>query len=133
MRAEKVIYSLIENDAGVTALISGRLFPSRMPQNTTMPALVYQVISANELTPIDAQAGYQVVRTRVQITAMAKNYSEVKNTLEAVRIACLYKSGTIAGVKVISITRDSVGPDLRDDDLAFYIQSIDFIVMHYES
>lgn len=133
MRAEKVIYSLIENDAGVTALVAGRVYPSRMPQNTTMPAVVYQVVSANELTPIDAQAGFQVVRTRVQITAMAKNYVDVKNTLEAVRIACLYKSGTIAGVKVISITRDSVGPDLRDDELAFYIQSIDFIVMHYES
>ena len=133
MRAEKVIFSLIDNDAGVAALVSGRIYPSRLPQNTSMPALVYQVVSGTELTPIDAQAGYQVMRTRVQVTAMGKNYADVKNVLEAVRIACLYKSGMIASVKVISITRDSVGPDLRDDDLAFYIQSIDFMVMHYES
>ena len=132
MRAEKVIYTLLSADAGVTALVAARIYPSRLPQNTTMPAIAYEVISAMELTPIDAQAGYQIVRTRVQVTCMAKNYAEVKNTVEAVRIACLYKSGTIGGVKVLSILRDGVGPDLRDDDLALYLQSIDFVVAHYE-
>lgn len=133
MRAEKVINSLISADAGVQAVVGTRIYPSRLPQNTTMPAIAYQVVSGTELTPIDAQAGYQIMRTRVQITAMGKNYVDVKNALEAVRLACLYKSGTIAGVKVISITRDIVGPDTRDDDLSIYIQSIDFVVMHYES
>jgi len=133
MRAEKVIYSLLTADSGVAASVGARIYPSRMPQNTAMPALVFQMISGTELVPIDAQAGYQIMRSRVQVTAMGKNYADVKNALEAVRIACLYKSGTINGVKVISITRDSVGPDLRDDELAYYIQSIDYMVMHYES
>lgn len=133
MRAEKVIFSLIGSDAGVIAVVGARIYPARLPQNTTMPAIAYQVVSGMEIAPIDAQAGYQIMRTRVQVTAMGKNYADVKSTLEAVRLACLYKSGTIAGVKVISITRDNVGPDLRDDDLSIYIQSIDFIVMHYET
>jgi hypothetical protein len=133
MRAEKVINSLLGADSGVGAVVGSRIYPSRLPQNTTMPAMAYEVISGTELTPIDAQAGYQVMRTRMRITAMGKNYIDVKNAIEAVRVACLYKSGTIAGVKVISITRDNVGPDLRDDELSIYLQSIDFIVMHYES
>lgn len=137
MRAEKVIYALLAADSGVTSLLgsgqSMRVYPGRLPQNTNMPAVAYEVISGIELTPIDAQAGRQVMQTRVQVTAMAKNYGEVKAVLEAVRIACLYKSGVIAGVTVLSVTRDNVGADLRDDDLALYLQSIDFVVMYYET
>lgn len=132
MRAEKVIYTLLSADSGVTALVAARIYPSRLPQNTTMPAIAYEAISSVELAPIDAQAGYQVVHTRMQITCMAKNYAEVKNTIEAVRLACNYKSGLIGGVKVLAIMRDMVGPDSRDDDLALYLQSIDFVVAYYE-
>ena len=98
-----------------------------------MPAIAYQVVSGNELTPIDAQAGFQLVQTRVQITAMAKNYDECKTALEAARNALLYKSGTIAAVKVVSILRGGIGPDLREDDTSLYVQSTDYLVTHYES
>lgn len=143
MRAEAVIHALLAADATVLTLLGSnpiRLYPSRLPQNTTMPAAAYQAISGTELTPIDAQAGRQVVRTRVQFNAMAKTYAEVKALIEAARLACLYKSGFIATgvaaigtVQVLSILRDNVGPDQRDDDLGLYMQSIDFMVMHYET
>lgn len=138
MRAEKVIYALLTGDAGVQALLGGalpvtRIYASRIPQNTVMPVLVYQSISGNEMTPIDASAGFQLMRSRVQVTAMGKNYADVKNVIEAARLACIYKSGVIAGVTVQAVVRDSMGPDLRDDDLNLYIQSIDFIVTHYET
>lgn len=133
MRAEKVIYTLLTGDSGVATQVGARIYPSRLPQNTPMPAIAYQVVSAQEVTPIDALAGYQLVRARVQVTAMGKNYADVKNTLEAVRLACNYKSGVIGGVRVVSIVRDSFGPDLRDDELALYIQSLDLMVEHYET
>ena len=53
--------------------------------------------------------------------------------VEQVRIACNYQSGTIAGVRVISVLRDSVSPDSRDDQLGLDMQSIDFMVTHYET
>jgi hypothetical protein len=137
MRAEKVIFALLTADAGVLALLGAspntRIYPSRLPQNTVMPAIAYQLISGMEMTPINAQGGQQIVRSRVQVTALAKNYTELKNVLEAVRLACLYKSGVIASVRVLSVLRDSVGPDTHDDDLSLYMQSIDFMVTHYET
>ncbi|NVO06588.1 MAG: DUF3168 domain-containing protein [Rhodoferax sp.] len=137
MRAEAVIYALLGASSGLSALIGTRLYPNKLPQNTAMPAVAYRAISGIELTPIDAQAGYQVVRTRVQITAMAKNYAEVKAILEQVRLACLYRSGSISTavgtVRVLSVARDSVGADMRDDDLALYLQSMDLLVTHYET
>lgn len=133
MRAEQVIYALLSADTGVIASVGTRVYPSRVPQNNAMPSIAYQVVSGNELTPFDAQAGYQVVQTRVQITAMAKNYTECKAVLESVRKALLYKSGVIAAVKVLSILRGGIGPDLREDDTSLYVQSTDYIVTHYES
>jgi hypothetical protein len=112
--------------------VAARIYPSRVPQNTVMPALVYEYISGNEHPVIDASAGRQLIISRVQVNAMGKNYFDVKNTLEAVRIACLYKRGLIDGVQVVSIMRGGIGPDLRDDQLALYLQSIDFMVTHYE-
>lgn len=137
MRAEKVIFALLSADAGVQALVGAginlRLYPARIPQNPTWPALVYETTGADEVTPMDAQAGYQIVRTRVQVTALARNYSDVKALLEAVRKACLYKSGLIATVQVLSVLRDHVGPDQFDADVSLYMQSVDFIVTHYET
>lgn len=133
MRAEKVINALLTADAGVTALVSNRVYPVSLPQNTVMPALIYEVVSAVEMLPIDALAGQQLVDTRVQVTALGKNYSDVKALLEAARVALLFKSGSIAGVRVLGITRDMVGPDGRDYDLGLYSQSIDFKVRHYET
>jgi Protein of unknown function (DUF3168) len=132
MRAEKVTYTLLTASSGLAALVSARIYPNKLPQNTTMPSIAYQLISSIELSPIDAQAGYQIMRSRVQVTALAKNYAEIKDILEQVRLAMNYARGTIAGVQVISIVRDLVGPDQRDDDLALYLQSIDFMVTHYE-
>jgi hypothetical protein len=138
MRAESVIYTLLTGSTSLQALLGGalpamRVYASRLPQNTVMPAVAYQLVSGTEMTPIDAAAGRQLMRSRVQVTAMGKKYSDVKNVIEAVRIACLYQSGVIAGVTVLAVLRDSVGPDLRDDDLNLYLQSIDWIVMHYET
>jgi hypothetical protein len=136
MRAEKVIYALLVADAGVTGLAGTapvRVYPSHLPQNTVMPAITVQVVSGMESPVIDAQAGQSLVMSRIQVTVMGKDYKQLKDLVEAVRLACLYKSGLIAGVRVLAILRDGVGPDLRDDDLDLYLQSIDFMVRHYET
>ena len=52
MRAEKVIYTLLGADVGVIALVGAKVYPSRIPQNTVMPAIVYEAISGHEITPM---------------------------------------------------------------------------------
>ena len=133
MRAEQVIKALLSASSSVAAVVAARIYPSRLPQNTVMPALAFEYVSGMEMAPIDALAGQQLVRSRVQVNAMGKNYSEVKAAQEAVRLALLYRSGVIAGVTVLAITRDLIGADSRDDELALYMQSVDYMVLHYES
>lgn len=133
MRAEKVVYTLLSSTAAVTALIGTKIYPGRIPQNTVMPAVSYELVSGVEIAPINAQAGGVLLRSRVQVTVLARTYAEVKAIQEAIRGALLFKSGLIAGVRVIGITRELIGPDERDDELGLYMQGIDYLLIHDET
>jgi hypothetical protein len=102
-----------------------------VPVDATLPAIGIKEISSVPLGAFDAQAEYSVVTSRVQVTAESRTYPEVKALLDLVRHACNFQRGTLAGVDVISIVRDTVGPDLQDM-AGTYSQSIDFKVTYHE-
>lgn len=133
MRAEKVVYTLLTGSAAVTGLVGTKIYPGRIPQNTTMPAVSYELVSGVDIAPINAQAGGVLLRSRVQVNVLARTYAEVKTIQEAIRGALLFKSGLIAGVRVIGIMRDLIGPDERDDELGLYLQGIDYLLIHDET
>lgn len=132
MRAEKVVRTLLSNAAGVVALVATRVFPGPIPQGTALPAISFEHISSAPLPRLDASAGFNLVRTRIEVTAVAKTYGEQKSLVEEIRKALDYQRGNIAGIEVIAILRESVGPDLRDDDRQIYAQAVDFMVTHRE-
>lgn len=133
MSAEKAIRTLLLAAAPVTALVVDRIFPGELPQNTVLPAIGVTHISTVEHPTIDASAAYKLVQTRIECTALAKDYASVKALINAIRGACNYAHGAIGGVTVNSIRRDMVGPDMRDSDLTVFGQTVDFIVTWQES
>lgn len=133
MRAEKVVYDLLTGSEAVTALVGLKIYPGLIPQNTTMPAVSYELISSVDIPPINAQAGGVILRSRVQVSALARTYAEVKTIQEAIRRALLFKSGLIAGVQVNAITRELIGSDERDDESGLYMQGVDFLLIHEEN
>lgn len=136
MRSEKVMQALLTGASALTTLLANGAASvyggGQLPQATALPALVVEHVNSNELTTIDANAPFGLVQSRLQVTVLAKDYPTVKTVVEQVRIACNYQRGVIAGVRVISVLRDNVGPDLRDDDMQVYTQSIDFQVTFQE-
>lgn len=127
MRAEAVVKSLLEGYPGVTAIVSTRIMPAPLPDTLTLPAIAMRHISTTDLPTIDAQS-YGLTRTRIEVTAVTKTYPQQKQLLEQVRLALQYQRGTVAGYEVVSIVRDNVGPDLRDDDKKIFTQSVDFLL-----
>lgn len=127
----KSIRALLASSAFVTARVADRIMAGDVPEVTAMPALGIKEISSVPIGAIDAQAERSVVVTRVQVMVMAKTYPEVKPLRDLVRRACNFQRGLIADVDVISIERDTIGPDLQDD-AGNHFQSIDFKVTHYE-
>ncbi len=134
MRAEKVIHALLVGNAPLLALLgngSASVYPGVVPQGAALPALAVEHIDSVDLPTIDA-AHYALVQARIEVTVLAADYVTQKTVLDAVRVACQYQRGTLAGVPVNTVVRASMGPDLRDDDIGVYRQSIDFYVSYQE-
>jgi len=130
----KVIRALLVGAAAVTARVPNepdRIVVGDIPAEAPLPAIGIKEVSCVPVGAIDAQAEFSVVTSRVQVTLVGKPYPDVKALADAVRRACNFQRGQIAGVDVISVLRDTVGPDLGD--LAGNsIKSVDFKVTYHE-
>lgn len=66
----KSIKAALTGSTAVSAIISTRCYPIVLPQNPTLPAVVYQVISRVD----EADSTEKLLRWRVQIGCHAKTY-----------------------------------------------------------
>ena len=119
------------NHAAVTAIVGARRALSRLPQNTTMPAVVYRITSLPVL-PINAAAGPQLMRSRLSAVTLAATPAEVDALRAAVRTALDLRSGAVAGHQVVSVVRD-FGTEIDfDDDAGVWLATTDYMVHWFE-
>ncbi len=128
MYAEKAITALLKGAAGVTALVSTRIHPVELPQDTPLPAIVVRHVSTTPRGTLDAAADYGLVASRIEVSGLAKDYPGLKALLAQIKAACNYQRGAMGGAVVASVVCDVTGPDLSDAATGLFEQSIDFIV-----
>jgi len=92
MTIEEGLYSRLQAVAGVTALVSTRVYPLLVPQEASLPAIAYQRISGPRETAHDGPSG--LAFARMQVTCIGSSYSSAKGVSEAVRAALDGQSGT---------------------------------------
>jgi hypothetical protein len=133
MSSVKIIRALLVADTALLAVVpAARVIAGVLPQGTALPSVAVTEVSTVELSRIDAQAVDALIEGRVQVTIFAATYPAQKQLLDLVRKSCNYKRGTVAGLVVSSVRRDSNGPDFNDPAAGFYMQSIDFKVIYHE-
>lgn len=64
-------------EESVSELLGTRLYPNKLPQNPTLPAVVYSVVSEVPLHTLDA-GGYELARSRVQFDVYARKYADAR-------------------------------------------------------
>lgn len=131
MSAELVIKTLLEAAAGVTALVSTRMYSDTRPESDPLPALVWFEIFDAPQPPIDITAGAEPMTGRLQVNCMAATSAGVKALKDAVIAACHKQSGVIAGITVQAVLQEAAGPRSYDALVDIHQQSVDFIV-HYQ-
>jgi hypothetical protein len=131
MRPETVTRTLL-NVPSITGIVGASLALAELPENSTYPAVVYNVVSDVPIPPINAQAGGTINQCRMQITALARALSDVKAILEAARLAMNWKSGNIGGVTVVSVIPAQYSPHGKDNEASVFYQSRDFVITYYE-
>lgn len=115
MSVETDFYSAVTGDATLTALLGTRVYPAILPDNATLPALVYSVISQ---VPIGS-GGCE--STRVQVDCYAATYL---TGVKAVR------DGLVTLANATGNWTHVAGPDFYEDELSVYRQVVDIIIAH---
>jgi hypothetical protein len=128
----KVINYLLDNDAGVSALVASRIYALRAPEAVLKPYLIIAKISDVRDLPIDATSGLIPCQARMQVSCFDASANGAKVLADAVRHACDLKSGTINTVPVSSVLWDGDSPDAYDFDVNLYHQPVDFLVHYYK-
>lgn len=130
---EQALYTRLSGFAGLTALVSTRIYPLVLPQNPTLPAVTYQRIDGLREEGIAGSHG--LAHPRIQIDAWASSYTSAKAVAVQVRSA-LYRLGwTEDSVTVLDAfiedDRDFYEPSVRDGGSIFRT-SQDYIIWHRE-
>lgn len=126
----EAVYSKLSTTAGVTALVSTRIYPDLMPQPPTLPAVVYQMISNDREERHRGATGD--ARPRFQITCWATTAIAAGNLANQVRLAIMAMSGTIAAVVIRGVWNAGETRGYEPDTLR-YFSAIDFFIAHTEA
>ena len=122
---EETLYTRLSTFAGLTALVSTRIYPVIMPQGIDKPALVYQLISSTRESCMVKDVG--LVRARFPVTTWGPTFAGVKAIIEQVRQAL--QRWTTSGVQDTYILGQY---DLYDDATFQYGAAIDAQVVYEE-
>lgn len=131
MTVEAAVFNLLSSDAGVSGVVSNRIYPVKLPQDPTYPALTYFRVSALRHSVMGNDTG--IAEKRVQVSSWAKLYSEVNNLAERVRDAMQRTRGTFAGVEILDIFMEGDGPEIWEDAVGAYQAITDCNVIYREA
>jgi hypothetical protein len=104
MIADKYIYAKLTADAGVTALVSTRIYPVFIPQDAEYPAITYSAV----YTPADNTKTDDATHDNCALTlrCWAAKYDDATEIDIAVRAAIDYVDLSGAGVSAGGVTVD---------------------------
>jgi len=113
----KVIKYQFDNDANLSTLFGGRVFPVVGSQSKTTPFAVYEVVNIS--TSMSKESDSHIDDVDVRITLISSKYSDTQNGIEYVRSAFVRMSGTIGGVKVQSCMFEGQRDLFSDDERTY--------------
>ena len=127
MPIEAVLTSYIKTVAEITAIIGAgdeaRIYPLKLPQKPTYPAVTYQVISSPRHHDMD------FAYPRIQYTAFARTYSQAKELAEYLRLHLQRLKGVLSGVHIKQIEYINLVEFFQRDARIYYITQ-DFKIIY---
>lgn len=126
---EAALYSLLTTTAEISAIVGTRVYPVKLPQKPTAPAITYQRIYSARVRSTSGPSG--LTRTRIQIDYWATTWEGAKALADTVREAIDGHRCTTAGTRIGSIEVEA-DRDFYEPDALFYRVSQDLTIWHEE-
>jgi hypothetical protein len=118
---EDTLFTALTTNAGLSALISARLYPDERPQGAVNPCIVYQRVSTPRVQVLGSTQAVAVSRPRFQFSCWALTKAEARSVCAALRTALLATS--------YPVTLDNEYT-LRDPDTNYARRNLDAFVGH---
>lgn len=109
MTIETELVDLLTGDAGIAAAVAARVYPVVLPQNPTLPAIVYQEVRGLARAAADGDTGQR--ESRFLVSWWASSYAAIK-VGKGLMLELLsgYSGGSMSRVEVDGI-RDDYDPE----------------------
>jgi len=107
---EQCVSDYLEGSTGIGDLIANRIYPIKLPQNSTLPAMTYRVISGMEHHDID------VAYPRFQFDCWGESYSDARSLADEVKEAFQRMKSVIGGTSGKAMIQ---GVILNDIDMSY--------------
>lgn len=127
---EAALFTRLTTHAGLAAIIGTRAYPVLLPQNPTLPAVVYQRISTRRPHAGGVDTGVAI--PRFQVTGWATTALGAKDLKEQMRAALQRWRGTVAGILVMDTFLEGE-LDRYDDDAKLFGEQLDVFIPHREA
>ncbi len=133
MLIEVALANQLLANTGVAALVSTRVYPVRLPQGGTYPAITYSKVSGSRIRTMGSHE--DSANPRVQVSCWGKTYADAKGLANAVRIALDRFSGTLGGMGGVDVSAILLENelDLDDPETKLYHVPLDFLVWYTEA
>lgn len=118
------LWTYLQTQTGLTALIGARLHPVRLPQSPTLPAVVFSKVSKPRIVSQQGDSGLS--NPRYQFTCWAVRHSVAVQIAGELRISLSGFKGTMNGRRVYA-SFDENELDLTDPETGNYGQIVDVI------
>ena len=97
-KLEDALFTVLNNDTSLQALVSDRIYPTSMPKGTVLPAIDFRRVSAQRTYTFDAfDTGSAYVNATVQFDCWSNSPKEAMDVGEALVLALSGYSGDVDG------------------------------------
>lgn len=123
----------LKNNSGLVSLLSTRIYPYRLPQGATLPALCYQDISRTGTQAHNERLS--LPRPRFQFTIYGGTVESVDSVAEALKAAIDgYKGNMGTGAYITKVEACLLKNEYSNDDTetGLYLKYQDYVVQYKE-
>lgn len=128
LTVEQVLVQELMDTAGVTALVSTRIYPQAAPQGTSTAYVTYELVASNPYQDLSGAAG--LTWARVSFLCHAPSYSTAKGTAAAIRTALEGRRGTIQSTTIKAILQEEEADAGFDEETRMHVVAVDFRVLY---
>ena len=95
---DAALFSLLAADGSVIGYVATRIYPQELPQESALPALVYERTSLDHIRSNDGATG--LATALYDLTSWAETFVAARGLADAARLALDGYSGTVGSVKI---------------------------------